>query len=137
MKPKNTTSTKHSRRFDQVMRCHHGELCAILHNDDSSLLPLVLRFCEKDIIDKRTKNKIDHQNQYEGANIMMKYLRMKVEHSPNILQTVLEVMGEVDVLERVIEKMKEEIYVPVESEGMVNMTVYNTEIYMLKNGVID
>ena len=89
------------------MRCHHGEVCAILDSNDSSLLPLVLMFCEKGIIDERTKNEIDHQNIYEGANIMMKYLRMKVEHSPNIFQTVLEVMGEVDVLERVVEKMKD------------------------------
>ena len=130
MKPKYTTSTKQGRRFSQVMRCHHGEVCAILDNNGSSLLPLVLKFCEKGLIDERTRNEIDHKNAYEGANIMMKYLRMKVEHSPNIFQTVLEVFGEVDVLERVVEKMKEGIYVHVESEGMVNMNVYNTEIYM-------
>ena len=129
MKPKYTTSTKQGRRFSQVMRCHHGEVFAILDSNDSSLLPLVLTFCEKGIIDEWTKNEIDHQNAYEGVNIMMKYLRMKVEHSPNIFQTVLEVMGEVDVLERVVEKMKDGRYVHMDSEGMVNMNVYNTEIY--------
>ena len=58
---------------------------------------------------------------------MKKYLRMKV----------LEVMGEVDVLERVVEKMKGGIYVHVESEGMVNMNEYNTDICMLKYVVTD
>ena len=125
MQVNSTTMTKQGRRFSQVMRCHHDEVCTIFDNVESSLLPLVLKFYEKGIIDERTKNEICHQSKRQGADIMMKYLRMKAENNPEIFQTVLELMGEVNVLQTVVPKIKDGIYVHEESEeGMGIITMH-------------
>ena len=104
------------------MNRHNGEVCTIV-NLESALLPLVLKLFERGIIDESTKNDVDRQNDYKGAKMVMEYLQRKVEQTPEIFPTVLEVMGEVNALEAVVEKMKDEAHVYVENKGINFITI--------------
>ena len=97
---------KRNRRLSEVIRCHHGEVCRILDTVEGSLILVAGRLYEKCIIDMKTKNEVFRQKGYEGANTMMDYVLMKIEHNPQLFQLAVDVLGELDILEAVVKKMK-------------------------------
>ena len=87
---------------------HHDKICSILSTTDAVLLPFTAKLFEKHIIDRRTKNEISHNVGYKAADTLLDCLEMKVDANPAFLQTVFEVMREVDTLKDVLEKMESE-----------------------------
>ena len=80
--------------------------CTRLDTVEGSLLLVAERRFEKCIIDMKTKNEVFRQKGYEGANTMMDYVLMKIEQNPQLFQLVVDVLGELDILEAVVKEMK-------------------------------
>ena len=110
-----TTHTKNQERMafrtkkpksSDILVSHHDQICVILSTTDTILLPFTNKLFEKHIIDRSTKNEISHKAGYKAADTLLDCLEMRVDANPSLLQTVFEVMREVDTLTDVVEKME-------------------------------
>ena len=95
-------------KSSHILVPHHNEICEILSTTDTILLPFTARLFGKQVIDRSTKNEISQKAGYKAADILLDCLEMRVDRNPRLLQTVLEVMREVDALTHVAEKMEKE-----------------------------
>ena len=77
-----------------------------MQDNDESLLSLANNLFDKGILDDMTKNEVDRQKGYGGADTMMDFVKMKIKQTPALCQTFLEVMEKFVVLEDVVEHMK-------------------------------
>ena len=89
-----------------ILVSHHDQICVILSTTDTILLPFTNKLVEKHIIDRSTRNEISHKAGYKAADTLLDCLEMRVDANPSLLQTVFEVMREVDTLTDVVEKME-------------------------------
>ena len=96
------------RKPSDVLQSHHHQICLILSTTDAILLPFTAKLFEKHIIDRSTKNEISHNLGYKAADTLLDCLEMKVDVNSSLLQTVFQVMREVDTLKDVVEQMKKE-----------------------------
>ena len=101
-------STKSAFKLIEVITHHQDKLCQILHHNEGVLLLLLMKLVEKGIIDDMTKNEVDRQKGYEGADTMMDYMKMKIQQIPELFRSILQVMREFVILEDVVDNMKQE-----------------------------
>ena len=106
----NTTKEMAYRKHksSHILVPHHDEICEILSTTDTILLPFTAKLFGKQVIDRSTKNEISQKAGYKAADTLLDCLEMRVDRNPRLLQTVLEVMREVDALSDVAEKMEKE-----------------------------
>ena len=95
-------------KSSHILVPHHDEICEILSTTDTILLPFTAKLFGKQVIDRSTKNEISQKAGYKAADTLLDCLEMRVDRNPRLLQTVLEVMREVDALTHVAEKMEKE-----------------------------
>ena len=93
-------------KWIEVISHYQQEVCKILKHNDALLLSLAINLVEKGIIDEMTKNEVDRQKGYDGADTMMDYVKIKIKQTPALCQTFLQVMEEFVVLEDVVEHIK-------------------------------
>ena len=93
-------------KSSDILVSHHDQICVILSTTDTILLPFTNKLFEKHIIDRSTKNEISHKAGYKAADTLLDCLEMRVDANSSLLQTVFEVMREVDTLTDVVEKME-------------------------------
>ena len=101
-----TDITKPILKWIDVISHYQPEVCKILEHSDESLLSLANNLFEKGIIDDMTKNEVDRQKGYDGADTMIEYVKMKIKQTPALCQTFLQVMEKLVVLEDVVEHIK-------------------------------
>ena len=98
--------TKPILKWIDVISHYQPTVCKFLEDNDGLLLSLANNLFDKGIIDDMTKNEVDRQKGYSGADTMMDFVKMKIKQTPALCQTFLEVMEEFVVLEDVVEHMK-------------------------------
>ena len=109
-----------------VLRCHHGELCSILNISETTLLSLAGRFYARSIIDNPTKLEVRRVKGFEGADILMEHVELKVEQNHECLGEVLEIMENEECLCDVVKRMNEGItyatpYIPISSFSLLDI----------------
>ena len=101
-----TDITKPILKWIEAISHYQLEVCKLLEHNDGLLVSLANNLFEKGIIDDMTKNEVDRQKGYDGADTMMDYVKMKIKQTPELCQTFLQVMEEFIVLEDVVEHVK-------------------------------
>ena len=84
---------------------HHDDLCKALTVSETTLFSLTGKLYSKRFIDFRTKSEITSKGGYKGADTLMDYLEMRVDHNSAMLYNVLQAMRELEALKDIIEKM--------------------------------
>ena len=101
-KPKLVVKSNHS----QVLRDHHNELCKVFNCvADEVLLGFSGELYSKHIIDRETKIAVSRKKGYEGADLLMDRVEIKIDQSPTSLVIVLQVMAKVEILKHILEKI--------------------------------
>ena len=91
----------------QDLRYHHNELCKVFNcAADEVLLDFAGELYSKHIIDRETKIAVSRKKGYEGADILMDRVEIKIDQSPTSLVIVLQVMAKVEILKHILEKIQ-------------------------------
>ena len=92
----------------KVLRLHHAELCRLLNTSESTLLSLTVELYAKEIIDVNIQIDVLKKGGFAGANILLTHVQMKIEQSPEHLDTVQKAMENEQFLDEIVKKMKKE-----------------------------
>ena len=103
-----STDTKAAMISPDVLRLNHGELCKLLNTSEQTLLSLATELYSKSIIDMTIKIDVHNKGGYNGADILLSHVQMKIEQSPEHLDTVQKAMENEQFLDEIIKKMKKE-----------------------------
>lgn len=90
----------------EVLRTESSNICSKLGNSDESLLLFAGKLFDKSIIDRGTKADVRRTKGYEGADIMMDYLLTKLEERPDLFETIINLMKEVELLVAIATKLE-------------------------------
>ena len=99
-------TSKEQQATGRVLVSHHNAICSVLSVSKPTLISLNGMLYSNHIIDMPTKTSVSSKGGYEGADILLDHVRMKVESKPHILQTVLKAMKEHVSLVDIVEKME-------------------------------
>ena len=116
-------STKSAFKLIEVITHHQDKLCQVLHHNEEVLLLLLMKLVENSIIDDMTKNEVDRQKGYEGADTMMDHVKMKIQQIPALSQSILQVMREFAFFEDIVENMKQERREHLTNEPGTNLII--------------
>ena len=92
-------------RASDILVAHHDDLCKALTVSETTLFSLTGKLYSKRILDFRTKSEITLKGGYKGADTLMDYLEMRVDHNSDMLYNVLQAMRELEALKDIVEKM--------------------------------
>ena len=92
-------------RASDILITHHDDLCKALTVSETTLFSLTGKLYSKRILDFRTKFEITSKGGYKGADTLMDYLEMRVDHNSAMLYNVLQAMRELEDLKDIVEKM--------------------------------
>ena len=102
-KPEVVVNSNHS----QVLRDYHNELCRVFNCAvDEVLLDFAGKLYAKRIIDRETKIAVSRRKGYEAADILMDQVESMIDQSSTSLETVMQVMAEMEILKHVFEKIQ-------------------------------
>ena len=91
-----------------VLRSNHAKLCKLLNTSKPTLLSLTTELYAKNIIDMNIKIDVRNKEGYDGADILLTHVQMKIEQSPEHLDTVQKAMENEQFLDEIVKKMKKE-----------------------------
>ena len=92
-------------RASDILVTHHDDLCKALTVSETALFSLTGNLYSKRILDFRTKSEITSKGGYKGADTLMDYLEMRVDHNSAMLYNVLQAMRELEDLKDIVDKM--------------------------------
>ena len=92
-------------KASDILVTHHDDLCKALTVSETTLFSLTGKLYSKRIVDFRTKSEITTKGGYKGADTLMDYLEMRVDHNSDMLYNVLRAMRELEALKDIVEKM--------------------------------
>ena len=92
-------------KASDILVTHHDDLCKALTVSETTLFSLTGKLYSKRIVDFRTKSEITTKGGYKGADTLMDYLEMRVDHNSDMLYNVLQAMRELEALKDIVEKM--------------------------------
>ena len=92
-------------RASDILITHHDDLCKALTVSETTLFSLTRKLYSQRILDFRTKSEITSKGGYKGANTLMDYLEMRVDHNSDMLYNVLQAMRELEALKDIIKNM--------------------------------
>ena len=92
-------------RASDILVTHHDDLCKALTVSETALFSLTGNLYSKRILDFRTKSEIISKGGYKGADTLMDYLEMRVDHNSAMLYNVLQAMRELEDLKDIVDKM--------------------------------
>ena len=92
-------------RAGDILVTHHDDLCKALTVSETTLFSLTRKLYSQRILDFRTKSEITSKGGYKGANTLMDYLEMRVDHNSDMLYNVLQAMRELEALKDIIKNM--------------------------------
>ena len=92
-------------RASDILVTHHDDLCKALTVSETTLFSLTGKLYSKRILDFCTKSEITSKGGYKGADTLMDYLEMRVDHNSAMLYNVLQAMRELEDLKDIVEKI--------------------------------
>ena len=92
-----------------VLKDHHDEILELLHTaaTDNTIVSLCGGLSSKRLIDGKTFYDVTSEKCISGPNKLLKCLEEKVDKEPTMIISIIDIMGEEEVLEEVVEKMRE------------------------------
>ena len=103
-----STDTRSAMISPDVFRSNHAELCELLNTSKPTLLMLTTKLYAKKIIDMKIKIDVLKEGGFAGADILLTHVQMKIEQSPELLDTVQKAMENEHYLDEIVKKMKKE-----------------------------
>ena len=103
-----STDTRPEMISPDVLRSNYAELCELLNTSEPTLLSLTNKLYAKKIIDMKVKIDVRNKGGYDGADILLTHVQMKIEQSPEHLDTVQKAMENEQFLDEIVKKMKKE-----------------------------
>ena len=110
-----------------VLRENHGKICDALNVSEDSLQSFTLNLFGAGIIGKDTKISVIRTGGKKGADTLLDHINLKVEHNPDCLHVVLELMEKDEYLSHIAKKIKGEI----EDEEILITTIQSLQSYII------
>ena len=101
-----STDTRAAMITPEIFRSNHAELCKLLNTSEQTLLSLTTELYSNRIIDTKIKSDVNSKKGYEGADILLTHVQMKIDQSPEHLDTVWKAMVNELVLDEIVKKME-------------------------------
>ena len=91
-----------------LIRHYYADLCSTLDSSPASLDSLTQKmYSGKEIIDQGTLSSVSAKGGQSGARILFDYVEQIIKQSPEKLEDVLKIMEEVQILQTIVEKMRQ------------------------------
>ncbi len=92
-----------------ILKDHHEEILKLLHTaaSDTTIVSLCGGLSSKCLIDGKTFYHVTSEKCTSGPNKLLKCLEEKVDKEPTMIISIIDIMGEEEVLEEIVEKMRE------------------------------
>ena len=110
--------------MSEVLRKHHAEICKVLSVNSDTLKIFAGELFAKKMIDIHHKAEVIRigGSGYDGANKLQDILMLKIEATPQLFDTIIEIMTKIDLLKDIAEKMKEKV-------GKLQMVPVSQSVY--------
>ena len=103
-----SSDTKSAMITVNVLRSNHANLCRLLIGSEPTLLSLTAELYAKRIIDMNIKIDVRNKGGFDGADILLTHVQMKIEQSPEHLDIVQKALENEQFLDEIVKKMKRE-----------------------------
>ena len=103
-----STDTRPTIISPYVLRSNHAKLCQLLNTSEPTLLSLTTELYAQNIISMNIKIDVRNNKGYNGADILLTHVQMKIEHSSEHLDTIQKAMENEQFLHEIVSKMKKE-----------------------------
>ena len=119
-----------------ILRHHHNQICNVLATAEETMTSFVIMLYGKHVITITTKNDVCLRKGLDGPNALLDILETKVDENPEHLDTILEIMKELENLHDTLESIQKESYDKHEM-SQPSMSPYNIIIMFYILFIID
>ena len=120
-----------------ILRHHHNQICNVLATAEETMTSFVIMLHGKHVITISTKNDVCQTKGLDGPNTLLDILETKVDESPEHLDTILEIMKELEDLHDTLESIQKESYDDKQEMSQPRMSPYNIIIMFAILFIID
>ena len=119
-----------------ILRHHHNQICNVLATAEETMTSFVIMLYGKHVITITTKIDVCQRKGLDGPNTLLDILETKVDENPEHLDTILEIMNELEDLHNALESIQKESYDKQEM-SQPGMSPYNIIIIFSILFIID
>ena len=102
-------SRNFSRRPSSLLRDYFDKICEILDISGETLESLTTSMYSKNIIGRRTKNKVLKDMGYAGANLLLNHLQLKLDKDPSKARRIFKMLRRQEPLHSIAKTMDKKL----------------------------